>query len=173
MTNDIRSIFATLALSALTACGRPFEINTPSTFVELEEQAPEYDYRATSPEGVVLAVRAIDVEEKGTIGFWEKAVTLRMRDVGGYALLGASDIQSSDGTKGRQLRFGHDEDGKPYGYVVSLFMAQDRLFVLEAGGRRDLLARYEPQIDWQVKTFEAQCGFFLAPVLASRTCNRW
>jgi hypothetical protein len=122
---------------------------------------------------VVLSVRALDVGDKGTIKFWEQAVTLRMRDVGGYALLASTDIESGDGTRGRQLRFGHDEDGKPYGYVVSLFMAQDRLFVLEAGGRRDLLARYEPQVEWQVKTFEAKCGFFLAPVLASRTCNRW
>jgi hypothetical protein len=163
-----------LGLAGLTVgCGRPFDVRTPSGFVELGEQPPAYDYRATTAEGVVVAVRALDVEDRGTLAFWEEAVTLRLRGESGYALLAKSDVRSEDGTPGRRLRFGNDRDGKPYTYLVTLFRAQDRLFVLEAGGRREHIARYEPALEWQAKTFHARCGFFLAPVFASRTCNRW
>lgn len=167
--------FALFAVCSLlgTACGRPFDVNTPNGFVELADQQPEYDYRATTADGVVVAARAVEVDDRGTLAFWEEAVTLRLRDVGGYALLDKSDIRSEDGTPGKRLSFGHDEDGKPYAYLVTLFRAQGRLFILEAGGRKELLARHEPALDWQAKTFQARCGFFLAPVLASRTCNRW
>jgi hypothetical protein len=38
---------------ATTACGRPFDVKTPPGLVELDDQAPDYDYRASAPEGVV------------------------------------------------------------------------------------------------------------------------
>lgn len=164
---------ALFSLLLLGACGRPFDVHTPREFVELDGQGPTYDYRATTPDGVVSSVRAIDSHGRGTVAFWEQAVTLQMRDVSGYALLGAKDVRSEDGTAGRQLQFGHDENGRPYLYRVTVFVAQDRVFLIEAGGARDAMRRYEPKLDWQVATFRARCGFVGAPVIASRTCNRW
>jgi hypothetical protein len=160
-------------LLATSACGRPFDVHTPRGFVELEHQTPSYDYRATTADGVVLAVRAVDAVDREDLSFWSNAVTLQMRDASGYALLGSKDVRSADGTPGRELFFGHDEKGTPYLYRVALFTAQERVFVLEAGGSRDAVERSAPHIDSQIATFRARCGFFLAPVLASRTCNRW
>lgn len=167
------SLLAVSAISWSLACGRPFDVRTPREFVELDDQEPEYDYRATTPDGVVVAARAIDSNGRGTVGFWEQAVTLQMRDVSGYGFLGSKDVRSEDGTPGKDLRFGHDENGKPYLYRVAVFVAQNRVFLLEAGGLRDAVQRYQAKLDWQVSTFHARCGFFAAPVLASRTCNRW
>jgi hypothetical protein len=157
----------------VAGCGRPFDVRTPRGFVELDNQGPEYAYRATTADGVVVAVRAIDAPDREDLGFWEQAVTLELRGAAGYALLGKKDIRSEDGTPGRELQFGHDQNGKPYSYRVALFTAQSRVFLLEAGGAKESLARVAPQLDWQIATFRAQCGFVVAPVLASRTCNRW
>ena len=96
-----------------------------------------------------------------------------MRQSEGYALLSATDTTSRDGTPGKELTFGHDENGKPYFYDVTLFMAQDRLFILEAGGSKAEMDRYRPQVDWVKKTLKVQCSLFVSPVLASRSCNRW
>ena len=156
-----------------SACGRPFDVRTPKGFVELENQAPGYDYRATTADGVVVGVRAVEASGRSDLGFWTEAVTLQLRNEMGYALLATKDVRSEDGTSGRELRFGHDEPGGPYAYRVTVFSAQERVFVLEAGGARDAVERLAPKLDWQVSTFRARCGFFLAPVLASRTCNRW
>jgi len=167
------TLAAAFAALALSGCGRPFDVETPHGFVELDGQGPAYDYRATTPDGVVVGVRAIEAKGRGDVAFWEQAVTLQLHDVSGYALLGAKDVSSADGSAGRRLKFGHDEDGKPYLYTVAVFVAQDRVFLLEAGGSRAAVERFEPKLAWQVETFHARCGFPVAPVLASRTCNRW
>jgi hypothetical protein len=164
-------LIAALLLTA--ACGRPFDVRTPRGFVELANQGPDYAYRATTADGVVVAIRAIDAAGREDLGFWEQAVTLELHDASGYALLGKEDVRSEDGTAGRKLDFGRDQNGKPYAYRVAVFTAQSRVFLLEAGGTKESVARLEPQLDWQVATFRARCGFFVAPVLASRTCNRW
>jgi len=170
--NRIGTLTVALGL-ALSGCGRPFDVKTPRGFVELENQGPDYAYRATTADGVVVAVRTIDATGRQDLGFWEQAVALQLRDASGYALLGTKDVRSGDGTAGRELDFGRDQNGKPYAYRVALFTAQDRVFLLEAGGAKASVARYGDALDWQVTTFNAKCGFFLAPVLGSRTCNRW
>src|ERR1041385_7250286 len=119
---------ATLLLvgSLTSACGRPFDVRTPDGFVELDNQGPDYAYRATTADGVVVAVRAIDATGREGLGFWEEAVALELRDASGYALLEKKDVRSEDGTAGRELDFGRDQNGKPYAYRVALFAAERR-----------------------------------------------
>ena len=169
----MKKLFVLLFLA--TACGRPFKVQTAPGFVELEKQQDyEYHYRATSPEGVVFAVKTIDVDEsKGDLDFWTKAVTLQLRDVQGYSLLDTKDVTSLDGTKGKTLRFGHDEDGKPFEYWLTLYLAQSRLFLVEAGGAQAHFERFKPSVEWMEKSVAVKCSGFLSPVLSSRTCNRW
>ena len=40
-------------------CGRPFDVKTAPGLVELEHQEPDYQFRAISPEGVVMGWLAI------------------------------------------------------------------------------------------------------------------
>lgn len=165
---------AVLVLSAasLGGCGRPFKVETAPGFIELAGQN-DFAYRATTPEGVVVGIRVIEDEERADIDFWAKAVTLQMRDVSGYALLSTKDVQSRDGTKGKELRFGHDEDKKPYEYVVHLYAAQNRLFVVEAGGAKEQMDRAKASVDWTMKSVKVKCDTIVSPVLASKTCGRW
>jgi hypothetical protein len=167
------SLALPLLLALATGCGRPFRVQTAPGLVELAQQAPAYDYRALAPEGVVVAVRAIDLDGRGDLDFWARATVLRMRQLNGYALLGSDDVKSLDGTPGRELRFGHDESGRTYLYTVRLFVAQGRLFVVEAGGPRAEMERYKRSVDWTLASVKVRCDSWLAPVLASRTCNRW
>jgi hypothetical protein len=164
-------IAAGVALAS-SACGRPFDVKTAPGFVELENQH-EFDYRATTPEGVVVGVRVVEDEKRGDLAFWTQAVTLQLRDVSGYALLESAEVASADGTKGRLLKFGHDEDDKPYAYWVAIYPAQSRLFLVEAGGQRELFERARPNVEWTMKSIHVRCNGFLAPVLSSHTCNRW
>jgi hypothetical protein len=167
-------IFAALAALASIGCGRPFDVKTAPGFVELDNQEPQFGYRALAPEGVVVAVRVVDInDDQSDVDFWTKAVTIRMRQLNGYALLGTKDATSLDGTKGKELTFGHDENGKPYLYRVRIFTAQSRLFVVEAGGQKDNMTKYQASVDWALASVRVQCSGFLSPVFSSRTCNRW
>lgn len=164
-------LLAATAIS-LSACGKPFDVKTAPGFVALEDQQ-DHAYRATTPEGVVVGIRVIDDEERGDLAFWTQAIVLQLRDTAGYALLDSTETASNDGTKGRLLRFGHDEDGKPYSYWVTIYLAQGRLFVVEAGGAKPAFDRARPSVEWMMKSVKVRCGSIVAPVLASRTCNRW
>jgi hypothetical protein len=157
---------------SLAACGRPFKVDTAPGFIELENQG-EYAYRATTPEGVVVAVRVIDDEDRADVDFWAKAMLLQLRDVSGYALLDQKDVTSRDGTKGKEMHFGHDEDKKPYEYYVQIYAAQGRLFVVEAGATKDQMDRARASVEWTMKSVKVKCDTIVSPVLASKTCGRW
>jgi hypothetical protein len=107
------------------------------------------------------------------MAFWTRALTLQLRDVTGYALLESTDTKSLDGTAGKLLKFGHDEGSKPYLYWVAIYQAQNRLFVAEAGGTKEQMERFRPQIEWTLKSLKVKCDTFVSPVFASRTCNKW
>lgn len=140
--------FAGALLLLGAGCGKGFEVKTAPGLVELEHQEPDYQFRAISPEGVVLGVRVIDVDKQGDLEFWTRACTLRIRELDGYALLGAADVRSRDGTPGHELRFGHDEHGKPYLYTLRIFVRRGRLYLVESGGLKKEVEHYQGQLDW-------------------------
>jgi hypothetical protein len=148
----LRTIYLAIAGLALAGCGHSFEATTPPGFVELEDQEA-YDYRATNADGLVLAVREIDHEPKGQMAFWTRAIENRMRQRGGYALLGTRDVKSKNGLDGKQLRFGHDESGTPHLYYVTVFVTDKHIFVLEAGGTKELMEKNAADVDAAVANF--------------------
>jgi hypothetical protein len=143
-----RALVPLILCAALPACGRPFDVKTAPGLVELDNQEPEYAYRAIAPEGVVLAVRVVDTKGRGDLEFWTRATTLRMRQLSGYALLARSDVKSRDGTPGHELDFGHDQNGKPYLYALRVFVRDKRLFLVESGGPKTEVERYKSALDW-------------------------
>jgi hypothetical protein len=170
---SLAAAVSTFAIAAvLGGCGRPLNVKTAAGFVELHEEG-DYAYRATTPDGVVFAVRVIDDEARGDLGFWTHALTLQMHDVDGYALLETKDVTAKDGTPGKLLRFGHDEGNKPFAYWLAVYMAQNRLYVVEAGGAKGGMEGASPRVEQMLASLELRCGSIVAPVLASRTCNRW
>ncbi len=135
-------------------CGPSFVAATPPGFVEIENEWDDYDYRATTADGLVIAVREIDHDPQGTIEFWIQAINNRMRDRGGYALLETVKVKSADGVEGTQLRFGHDEEGnRPHLYYVTLFVTESSILLLEAGGTKKLMTENAAQIDKAVSQF--------------------
>jgi len=149
----LSALLAGLAL-ATAACGRPFDIKTAPGLVELDDQKPMYEYRALAPEGVVIGVKVVDIGDKGDLAFWTRATTLRMRQLDGYALLGTSDVKSRNDVPGRELRFGHDENGKPYVYTLRVYVSNKRLFLVETGGPKDEVDRYQSALAWMESTLK-------------------
>ena len=173
LRSKLAGILVALAAAGFTAaCGRPFDVKTAQGFVELENQET-YAYRATSPEGVVTGGGVVYDEQRGDLAFWTHAITLQLRDGQGYALEGVTDVTSHDGTKGKLLRFGRDQDGKPFSYWVALYAAQGRLFLVEAGGAKEPFDHARRDVEASMSNVTVRCDSALAPVLASRTCNRW
>jgi hypothetical protein len=150
----LRAAILLLAAFALIAgCGRPFTAATPQGFLDLGTRYPDGEYRATTPDGVVIGIRAYDNDPRGELSFWSRALERRMREAGGYALIDKRDVRSRDGMTGVEMRFGHDEGKEPYLYDVALFASEKKIFVIEAGGTKTEMTRQEAQIDWAVRNF--------------------
>jgi hypothetical protein len=143
-----------------SSCAPHFEIFTAKDFGVLEESYP-YDHRATTPDGVVIGVRELKYKkEQGDLEFWTKAVENQLRLDSGYALLETKDVSTKKGLKGKQLRFGIDREGVAHRYQVTIFVTKrgkkQRVYVIEAGGREELVRRHQAQIDWSIAEFIAR-----------------
>jgi len=142
------------ALLALAACGgTASHLTAPTNFLELEEPGESYSQRATSAEGVVMAVREVDNDPYGPLAFWVEAIKRRMRTVRGYALLEEKDVRAASGEAGKQLRFGHDESGGPYHFWLTIFVTEGHVFVLEAGGKKDVFEAAQPQVERAIAAY--------------------
>jgi hypothetical protein len=148
----VRPIRLALALLLLAAACSPFSIQTPPAMIELPDQT-EYAYRAMTPDGVVLGVRVVRNAGKADVAFWTQAVTLHMQELSGYALLTTTDVTTASGLTGKELRFGHDESGKPYAYAVRIFVQGKTLFLVEAGGTKEAMERSRATLDWAMSSF--------------------
>ena len=150
-----RALLTVAALALATGAGagcKPVAARAAAGFVELADDA-SYDFRAVAPEGVAVAARVVKLTDKDPmdVAFWERSVGLRMRELDGYALLGAKDVGSADGVTGREMTFGHDEDGKPYLYRVRVFVVGKKLLVVEAGGSREQMDRMATGVEWMLE----------------------
>ena len=135
-------------------CGPSFVAVTPPGFVELNDQEPEYSYRAVSVEGVVVAVREIEHDPKGDADFWTRAVQSHMRDRDGYALIEEKKVTTRSGLQGTQLRFGRDIEGESMLYYVTVFVTDKHIFLLEFGGTKEEIERREAELARFVETFQ-------------------
>ena len=151
----MRALALTLALT-LAGCGSGFTVHAPDDFVSLDDSSTHargYALRATSADGVVMGVRTLENDRHGSSDFWVEAIRNRLRRDQGYALTSEADVSAASGEHGHQMRFGHDDAGRPYVYWVTVFVTHDHIFVVEAGGRRD---RFEPatsQVEASLATF--------------------
>lgn len=144
----------TIPLATLTAallflghgCAGSFELRPPPNFVELKDD-PNYDFRATSADGVILSVRELDNEQEGNKDFWLDAIRNRIRLNGGYALTEETEVRAASGQAGTQLRFGRDQNGTPFTYWVTLFVGEDKLHLVEAGGRKELFDAAQSEVE--------------------------
>lgn len=139
--------FLGILVLSLVACGNSFRVRSTAGLTEFEDEpGGEYDYRATTADVVVLGVREIDNDPQGNLDFWTQAVRNRVRDLGGYELVRETSVRAASGQQGKQLQFAREQDGRPYVYWVTLFVTEDTIYVLEAGGIRESWQRDERRI---------------------------
>lgn len=144
---------AMLSAIAVAAMGCAPLMTTPPGFVEVKGEP--YDYRASSADGLVISVREIDHEPKGDLAFWVRAMENELRLGRGYALLTTRDVKTSKGLAGKELRFGHDEGSSPHLYWVALFVTASRLYVIEAGGTKELVEKHEDVLNGAIQSLNA------------------
>lgn len=139
-------------LWTLAGCGASYQMQYPESFAVLQDQT-DYTERATTADGVVVSVRELPNEPKAGAAFWRKALLNQVRLKGGYALIEEKDVRTKSGESGTQMRFGHDEERKPYQYWLTLFVTDAYVYVIEAGGKASEFAEVQAEVEETLGSF--------------------
>lgn len=123
-------LFAIAFTSVGAACTHRATMSAPGGFGRLDGH---YDFRAVSPEGVVVAARVEPNHPRSDLGFWSAAVDLQLARKG-YARTAATDVTSAAGIKGRLMKY---DAGAGAAYWVAVFAVGEELLVTEATGAKD------------------------------------
>ena len=156
MKNPIGTALVVLILAAIAGCGAGFSMTVPDTFVELEPELQEVDgyvLRATTTDGAVIGVTALEHKVQGNLGFWSDAISRQLTEGGGYELLDTSDVTAATNQPGRRMDFGRDAGRQTYHFVVVVYVTDDHIWLVEAGGDESTYAAREPQIAEAIASF--------------------
>lgn len=146
------SIIVLVALGAAGCDGPAFDIETPPQMIELNTGTDSL-YVAMTHDNVVVRARTIRQGERrgetpsASHEFWVDSIRRRMRLTGGYELLDEVDVESANGRKGTRLEFGRDQNDEPYHYQVTIFVTDDHIHLVEAGGRTDRFEAASEAVD--------------------------
>ena len=155
MDTTTRILGLLLLVSVGVGCAPSYLIPLPDRFATLREdrvgERNGYRFRATTPDGVVVAVKHLDREADGALEFWSEAVSSQLREGHGYALLGDEDIAVASGETGHLMRFGRDLEGHTYRFTVVVFVFEDHLVLVEAGGREVPYGVLESDIEASIR----------------------
>jgi len=134
-------VLCLVALVACPSCKQEDRMDVPDGFVEVGREARgDYETRAVSADGVVVALRVEPNPENGAPEFWADAVRNELTQARGYALAKEEEVKSASGLDGRLMEFTADAEGVKAAYLVAVFVKDDDVLVAEAGGKADAVA---------------------------------
>ncbi len=135
----------------LGGCGKGFSIETPSSFAEID--AGNFDYRATSAEGVVLGVRREKNDPHGNLEFWSAAIDHELVRHG-FVPGVTRAVTTPSGLTGRQMRYSTTRNERPFVLWTTVFVDGKHLVVVQAGGDEAHFSQVEKAVDHAIRTLE-------------------
>lgn len=136
-----------------------FRVQNPDGFAELDE-TDDYDFRTANAEGVVVAVRAMRNRPYANLAFWSRVVDERIQ-ARGYVHEQTREVTTASGIHGVQFRYTRAYAGRDHRYWVTVMVVdhgpfrRNRVFVIEAGGDREVFDRAIPAIDRTIQGFRS------------------
>jgi hypothetical protein len=136
-----------ILLFGLSGC-TTLMMDVPDGFVLLaDDQRGQYDIRAVSADGVVVAACGHDNAQGADAGFWATAITRELTETSGYQSGPTRDVTSASGEAGKLLSFTQRKAGADYAYWLAVFTDDGRVLVSEAGGEAAKLAPRQQDIE--------------------------
>ncbi len=156
-SNIIRHTLLTVASLALLAvassgCGS-LRLRTPDGFARLPDQAPNYQLRSVSADGVVLAVRAQPNRVEGSLAFWSEAIDRTVRADANYVGIATAEVHTTAGLAGRRLEYVVGDAATGHRYWIAVFVTHAQVYVIETGGAHGPFDRARPELERAIRSF--------------------
>jgi hypothetical protein len=132
-----------------SGCASRAQLDAPPGFARLDDDRKDFDFRATSARGVVVGVRSEPNDMRANVDFWTDAIDLRLRREG-YAAQSAKSVTTPQGLAGKQIRYLREEDRRPYCYWLTVFVTQEKVYVVEAAGDKEAFDPAVPEVEQSI-----------------------
>jgi hypothetical protein len=140
------------ALIAVTGCKK--HIKTPDEFAKMDDPGYDYEYRAISPEEIVIGVQKRPNEPRGDVEFWTTVWKEKYPPIKDYTFVDKESLTTSGGLKGSLLEFTSEEEDGLYRMLVGLFVIKKDIWILTAGGKDEALTDQRDTVVGAFKTFK-------------------
>lgn len=141
-----------LAVTAGTGCKK--HIKTPDDFAKMDDPGYDYEYRAISPDEIVLGVQKRPNEPLGDVSFWAKVWKEKYPPIKDYTFVDKESITTNKGLKGSLLTFTSEEEDGLYRLMIALFVVKKNIWILSAGGKDEVLEDEADTVTRAFKTFK-------------------
>jgi len=127
-------------------------LQTPKGYAE-RDRTGQYDYLAYSTDASAISVRVQKNEDrkKGTLDYWTEASRKHLTLSRGYEFQEEGKFDTDHG-RGRWLLFAKKHKGVDFLYLLGLVVDGKDIYVLEAGGEKELFAQ---DVATVVESFES------------------
>jgi hypothetical protein len=118
---------------------------TPATLPDgFAAYPPDEAFKAVSPDGVVFRVRHEPNKPSADLAFWQEAMKKRML-AAGYRLSAEAPLDAGP-RQGYLLELTAPYGPLDYGYLLAIFVENERIQIAEAAGEVTALAKHRPAL---------------------------
>jgi hypothetical protein len=143
-----------LLLVLIGAAGCKKHIKTPADFAEMDNPGYDYEYRAISPDEIVMGVQKRPNEPKGDVEFWAKVWKEKYPPIKDYEFVDKESLRTKGGLQGSLLEFTSEEEDGLYRLLVAIFVVKKDIWIVTAGGNDENVKDQRDTIVGAFKTFK-------------------
>jgi len=120
----------------------------PEGYVPIDRARGEFDGRAISAGGVVIAIRTRKNEQEASTEFWTQVITKELTELQGYAVRSSKELHG-----GRAILFSAPQE-RMTSYYVALFVKSTFVITVEIAGPQAEVERDLPRLEAYIGTLK-------------------
>jgi hypothetical protein len=136
------------ACPSLTSLPLRQTADCPEGYVPVDRARCEFEGRAISAGGVVIAIRERKNDQQASTEFWTHVITKELTEVQGYAVRSSKELHG-----GRAILFAAPQE-RTTSYYVALFVTASRIVTVEIAGPQADVERDLPRLEEYIGTLK-------------------
>lgn len=146
-------IIIALFFFSFTSCGPSYVMDPPDEFAHFHKDKRFLKY--ISSDGVRVKVSSLKNEPSGDVTMWQNAIQ-KYLSIKGYHLAEKKEIATSENLKGVYTEYLYSYNAEPYVYGIALFVKDEYIFLIEAGGPKQKYLAHRDRMLKAVNTFKVK-----------------
>ena len=139
-----------LITSVAISCAPPYTMEPPGSFKRFEQINT---FQFITADGVMLKGREVENEPVADLDFWQDALK-RHLETNGYVLKSEKNFKTKKNLDGCNLAFLIPYGTEDWMFMVTLFVEDDTVYILEAAGPFDRYTKIEEKLVASLETFD-------------------